>query len=63
MASPELAWLSAESRETATLSIRNGDSRMYVDQVVPDREVRMEVAIGVPYPCTRAARARRSSRS
>ena len=50
MASPELAWLSAESRETATLSIRNGDSRMYVDQVVPDREVRMEVAIGVPYP-------------
>jgi DNA-binding IclR family transcriptional regulator len=50
MASPELAWLSAESRETATLSIRNGDARMYVDQVVPDREVRMEVAIGVPYP-------------
>jgi DNA-binding IclR family transcriptional regulator len=50
MASPELAWLSAESRETATLSIRNGDSRMYVDQVVPDREVRMEVAIGVQYP-------------
>jgi DNA-binding IclR family transcriptional regulator len=49
MASPELAWLSAESRETATLSIRNGDSRMYGDQVGPDREVRMEVAIGVPY--------------
>ncbi len=50
MASPELAWLSSESQETATLSIRNGDSRMYVDQVVPDREVRMEVAVGLPYP-------------
>lgn len=50
MAAPELALLSAESRETATLSIRNGDARMYVEQVVPNREVRMEVAIGVPYP-------------
>ena len=50
MAAPELAWLSAESLETATLSIRTGDVRMYVDQVIPDREVRMEVALGVPYP-------------
>ena len=50
MAAPELALLSAESHETATLSIRNGDARMYVEQVVPNREVRMEVAIGVPYP-------------
>jgi IclR family transcriptional regulator, acetate operon repressor len=50
MAAPELALLSSESHETATLSIRNGDARMYVEQVVPDREVRMEVAIGVPYP-------------
>jgi DNA-binding IclR family transcriptional regulator len=50
MAGPELALLSSESRETATLSIRNGDARMYVEQVVPNREVRMEVAIGVPYP-------------
>lgn len=50
MAAPELAWLSAESGETATLSIRAGDIRMYVDQVVPDREVRMEVAVGQPYP-------------
>jgi len=50
MAAPELALLSSESRETATLSIRNGDSRMYVEQVVPNREVRMEVAIGVPFP-------------
>ena len=50
MAAPELALLSSESHETATLSIRNGDARMYVEQVVPNREVRMEVAIGVPYP-------------
>jgi DNA-binding IclR family transcriptional regulator len=50
MAAPELAWLSAESGETATLSIRTGDVRMYVDQVIPAREVRMEVAVGVPYP-------------
>lgn len=50
MAAPELAWLSSESEETATLSIRTGDVRMYVDQVIPDREVRMEVALGVPYP-------------
>ncbi len=50
MAAPELAWLSSESGETATLSIRSGDIRMYVDQVVPPREVRMEVAVGQPYP-------------
>lgn len=50
LAAPELAWLSAQSKETATLSTRNGDSRMYVDQVVPARELRMEVALGLPYP-------------
>ncbi len=50
MASPELAWLSRKSKETATLSIRNGDARMCVDQVVPDREVRMEAVVGRPYP-------------
>lgn len=50
MAAPELAWLCEQSQETATLSIRSGDIRMYVDQVVPDREVRMEVALGMPYP-------------
>jgi IclR family acetate operon transcriptional repressor len=50
MAAPELAQLCERVGETATLSVRNGDSRMYVEQVVPDREVRVEVAIGVPYP-------------
>lgn len=50
MAAPELSLLSRTTDETVTLSIRNGDTRMYVEQVVPGREVRMEVAIGVPYP-------------
>lgn len=50
IAAPELAWLSRESQETATLSIRTGDSRTYIDQVVPDREIRMEVTLGRPYP-------------
>ncbi|MGH8961624.1 MAG: IclR family transcriptional regulator [Jatrophihabitantaceae bacterium] len=46
LAAAELSRLSAETAETATLSIRNGDQRIYVDQVLPRREVRMEVAIG-----------------
>lgn len=50
LAAPELAWLSRESQETATLSIRAGDTRSYIDQVVPDQEIRMEVTFGVPYP-------------
>ncbi|MFI6043803.1 IclR family transcriptional regulator [Nocardia sp. NPDC051321] len=50
MAAPELRRLAGATRETATLSIRRGDTRMYVDQVVPDQELRMEVAAGVPYP-------------
>jgi DNA-binding IclR family transcriptional regulator len=50
MAAPVLAELSADSGETATLSIRTGDVRMYIDQVVPRREVRMEVAVGQPFP-------------
>ncbi|MCF2533854.1 IclR family transcriptional regulator [Yinghuangia soli] len=50
LAAPELAWLCGQAEETATLSIRNGDTRIYLDQVVPAREVRMEVAVGVAYP-------------
>lgn len=42
--------LSAETGETATLSIRNGFDRMYIDQVTPSVEVRMTVRTGVPYP-------------
>jgi IclR family acetate operon transcriptional repressor len=50
MAAPELRALSAETGETATLSLRRGDTRLYVDQVVPEQELRMEVALGIPYP-------------
>ncbi|TXS34740.1 IclR family transcriptional regulator [Streptomyces sp. or43] len=50
MAAPELRRLAAQCGETATLSIRRGDTRLYVDQVVPQQELRIEVAIGIPYP-------------
>ena len=50
VAAPELAELSRITNETATLSIRTGWTRVYVDQVTPDREVLMLVQIGVPYP-------------
>lgn len=42
--------LSEQTNETATLSIRRGDVRMYVDQVTPSREVKMTVQLGHPYP-------------
>lgn len=58
LAAPELAALSEQTDETATLSIRHGDSRMYVDQVVPQREVRMEVVIGGSYPLHAGASSR-----
>ncbi|GAA4080386.1 IclR family transcriptional regulator [Nonomuraea soli] len=50
MAGPELRRLAAQVHETATLSVRRGDTRMYVEQVVPDQELRMEVSLGIPYP-------------
>jgi DNA-binding IclR family transcriptional regulator len=42
--------LSDQTNETATLSIRRGDVRMYVDQITPSREVKMTVQLGHPYP-------------
>ena len=42
--------LSAATNETATLSVRNGTTRLYVDQVTPPREVRMTVQLGQPFP-------------
>ncbi|MGH9292845.1 MAG: IclR family transcriptional regulator [Acidimicrobiales bacterium] len=45
-----LSDLVAATRETATLSIRSGWSRVYVDQAVPERDVRMTVQIGRPFP-------------
>lgn len=50
VAGPELASLSRSTNETATLSVRTGHSRVYVDQVTPDREVLMSVQIGIPHP-------------
>ncbi|MBB5873357.1 DNA-binding IclR family transcriptional regulator [Allocatelliglobosispora scoriae] len=50
MAAPELRHLAEQTGETATLSLRRGDTRLYVDQVVPDQELRMEVTLGIPYP-------------
>jgi len=42
--------LSAVTHETATMSVRNGDTRVYVDQVTPSREVKMTVKLGQPFP-------------
>ncbi|MEV6968235.1 IclR family transcriptional regulator [Hamadaea sp. NPDC051192] len=50
MSAPELRHLAEHTGETATLSLRRGDTRLYVDQVVPDQELRMEVTLGIPYP-------------
>lgn len=50
LAHPELVRLSEQTNETATLSIRTGRTRIYVDQETPDREVIMSVALGEPYP-------------
>ena len=50
LAHPRLQDLSRRTGETATFSLRNGWSRMYVDQVTPDREIKMSVAIGKSHP-------------
>jgi len=50
LAQKRLAALSEQTQETATLSVRVGGTRVYVDQVTPRREVIMTVTLGVPYP-------------
>lgn len=50
LVTPHLRDLSQETQETATMSVRSDWHRVYVTQVVPEREVRMEVAIGRPFP-------------
>lgn len=50
LALPLMHELSERTGETVTFSLRNGSSRMYVDQVTPDREIKMSVAIGRSYP-------------
>lgn len=50
IARPEMEGLSRKSNETATLSLRTGWTRVYVDQVTPDRDVKMVVQIGQQAP-------------
>ena len=50
LAMPRLRELSNRTNETATLSLRYGWDRMYVDQITPDREVKMTVALGRTFP-------------
>ncbi|WP_127480134.1 IclR family transcriptional regulator [Nocardioides pantholopis] len=51
MARPALEDLSADTGETATLSVLLGErARVYVDQVTPDREVIVSVTLDQPYP-------------
>lgn len=50
LAMPKLRELSTQTNETATLSMRFGWTRIYIDQITPPREVRMSVALGRPFP-------------
>jgi len=50
VARPEMEALVAGTNETATLSLRNGWHRTYIDQVTPDRDVRVEVQLGRSAP-------------
>lgn len=50
LAHPELERLCRETTETATLSLRTGWTRVYVDQVTPDRDVKMVVQLGQQAP-------------
>ena len=50
LAHQSLVQLSLATDETATLSLRQGWRRSYVDQVTPDREVAMTVSLGRSFP-------------
>ena len=50
LARPELAALSEQTGETATLSIRRFGARIYLDQVTPPKSLRVQVALGQPAP-------------
>lgn len=50
VARPAMVHLRDVTQETATLSLRSGDHRVYVDQVTPNRDVKMQVSLGLPYP-------------
>jgi IclR family transcriptional regulator, acetate operon repressor len=50
MAHPVLRKLVEATNETATLSLRIGDSRVYVDQVTPPIDIKMMVKLGEAHP-------------
>lgn len=50
LAHETLTALSRQTNETATLSIRSGRTRAYVDQVTPARDVKMVVELGRSFP-------------
>jgi DNA-binding IclR family transcriptional regulator len=50
LALEEMSQLTAVTNETTTLSVRSGTSRIYLDQVTPDRAVIMTVTTGKPFP-------------
>lgn len=50
LAQAHMRALSEQTNETATLSQRYGWERVYVDQITPEREVKMTVALGQRFP-------------
>jgi IclR family acetate operon transcriptional repressor len=50
LARPHLWRLVQRTGETATLSVRQGWSRVYVDQVLSPHEIRMSVPVGTAHP-------------
>lgn len=50
LARPVIERLSEETGETSTVSIRTGFTRVYIDQVTPERDVKMVVQLGRPWP-------------
>ncbi len=50
VARPVLERLSTQTQETATLSVRTGLSRVYLDQVTPNRDAKMVVQLGHSVP-------------
>ncbi len=58
VARPHLERLARETGETATLSVRQEWTRVYLDQVLSDREIRMAVSLGSTHPLHAGASSR-----
>lgn len=50
LARPFLKELADRSFETATLSMRQGDHRVYLDQIPSTQEIKMTVSLGMSFP-------------